>query len=310
VLGLASATMAAPALADDIDLPADTGNPITGIAWTEATSAVLTVDDAGTIMAVDEASNASRPVTFTASTQSVQALSLFDDLLYIGDVGDADDSRDFITVFRVDPTSEATNYWAWDFSYPDGPQDAKAFAMSGRGRIYIVTDGNDPGIYRAELTPSRTAVNRLVRAADAPEGVTDAVFLDDGATLMLRSAAGVELIDAFSWESQAMTTYVEPQADESVTTYGPDRMLVGNSSTLRDEPLPSGTTTVTPDPAVQTTAAPSPSTSPDPGVEATVSAVPQEADPEENSRRGTALALLGAGVVAVLAGAVVFFVRD
>lgn len=310
VSAVASASIAAPALADDIDLPADTVGALTGIAWMEGMSAVLTVDDAGKITAVDESSSESRPVSFTASTESVQALSLFDDLLYIADVGDADASRDFVTVFRVDPASEVTNFRAWDFSYPDGPRDAKALAVSGRGRIYIVTDGDDPGVYRAELTPSRTAVNRLVRAADAPEGVTDAVFLDDGATLMMRSATGVELVDAFSWESQATTTYVEPPAEESITTYGPDRMLVGNSSTLRDEPLPEGMTTVTPGPAVEPTASPSPSASPEPSAETSGNAVPEEADQEGNSRRGTVLALLGAGVVAILAGAAVFFVRD
>lgn len=312
VLAVAATTLAVPAFADDIDLPSDVGDAITGVAWNERMEAALTVDEAGRITAVDASSSRSRPVAFTGPTQSVQALSLFDDLLYIADVGDADASRDSVTVFRVDPASEATNFRAWDFSYPGGSQDAKALALSGKGRIYIVTDGEDPGVYMAGLQPSRTGINKLVRAADAPEGVTDAVFLDDGITLMLRTAAGVELLDAYSWESRALTTYVDPPQAESITTYGEGRMLVGDGKNLRDEPLPEGVTTVTPGPPTKPTSSrsPTPGESPTPGPEASESVAPQDIEQEGVSRSGTVLALLGAGIVAVLAGVVVFLVRD
>lgn len=309
-LAVAAATLAAPALADDIVPGSDTQGTITGIAWDPRTEEALNVDDAGKIAAVDAASGASRPIPFTGSAESVQALSIFDDLLYIGDVGDADSSRDLITIFRVDPASEITNYLAWDFSYPDGPQDARAMALSGKGRIYIVTDGEDPGIYRAGLQPSRTQVNRLVRTADAPAGVTDAVFLEDGSTLMLRTGTGVELIDAYTWESKAVTTYVDGPQAESITTYGEGRMLVGGASRLRDEPLPEGMITVTPSSSAEPTPTPTSSDSPEPVPEVSETTVAEEPRSESVSRRGTILALVGAGIVAVLAGVVVFFVRD
>ncbi len=314
VLVVAAMTLATPALADDIDPPSELEGPITGVAWNPRTKEALTVNDAGKIMAVDASSAKSRPVTFTGQTESVQALSLFDGLLYIADVGDADSSRDLVTVFRVDPASEVTNFRAWDFTYPGGSRDAKALALSGKGRIYIVTDGEDPGVYRAELQPSRTAVNKLVRAADAPKGVTDAVFLDDGDTLMLRTATGVELLDAYSWESKAVTTYVDPPPAESITTYGEGRMLVGDGKNLRDEPLPDGMTTVTPGPSAKPATSPTPSPtgneSPGQEPEASETIAPQDTEPAGVSRRGTVLALLLAGVVAILAGVVVFVVRD
>ncbi len=306
-LAVAFATCATPAFADDIEPGLDTADPMTGVAWNARAKEALTVDEAGTVTAIDVETGRSRPVTFTGPTESVQALSLHDELLYIADVGDAESSRESVTVYRVDPASDITNYRAWDFSYPGGSQDAKALALSGKGRIYIVTDGDDPGVYRAGLQPSRTGVNRLTRTADAPAGVTDAVFLEDGLTLMLRTAEGVELLDAYSWESRALTTYVDAPQSESLTTYGDGRMLVGDATGLRDEPLPDGQTTVTPQPAAEPT--PSPSDVPGPSPEPSEPiAAPEEAGGV--SRRGTVLALVGAGIVAVLAGVVVFVVRD
>ncbi len=307
-LAISTATLATPALADDIDLSSNRSAPITGLAWDAETEEVITVDERGDILAVDADAGTSRPVTFTGQAESVQGLSMFEDLLYIGDVGDSEGSREFVTVYRVDPASRVTTYRAWDFRYPEGPRDAKALALSGRGRIYIVTDGEDPGIYRAGPQPSRTGVNQLERAADAPEGVTDAVFLEDGSTLMLRSATGVELVDASTWERGAVTTYVDAPPAESITTYGEDRMLVGDGDYLRDEPLPEGRTTVTPGPAAESTPAPSPSATPSEPPELTEEVI-VETEPAV-SRRGTVLALLGAGAVALLAGIVVFVVRD
>lgn len=293
-----------PALADDIDLGDDVPAPITGIAWDSETGETLLVNESGEISAVSLDAGDVRLVPFDGSAESVQGLALFEGLLHVADIGDPESSRDFITVFRVDPASDITDYRAWDFQYEGGPRDAAAMAVSGKGRFYIVTTGDDPGIYRAELDPSRTGMNRMTRAADAPVGVTDAVFLADGSTLLLRTAAGVELLDAYSWESTATTTYVGGEDGESATIFGDGRMLVGDATFLRDEPLPQGSTTVTPGPAPE----PTPSPSPSPSVEASPAATAPE--PAPVSRRGTMFALLGGALVAVLAGVVVFVVRD
>ncbi|RMB62092.1 hypothetical protein EAX62_05810 [Tessaracoccus antarcticus] len=308
-LGLGGLVAAGPAFADDINLGDSAPTAITGLAWDEGAGEVILTDDKGSITAWSTSGDDERDVTFSGSVESVQALSMFDGMLYIGDIGDEAAARDFVTVFRVGPQEGTTNYRAWDFSYPEGPQDAKALAVSGKGRVYVVTGGDDPGIYRAGLNPSRTDVNELVRSADAPQGVTDAVFLDDGSTLMLRTATGVDLVDAFTWEVTASTTYVDAPADESITTFGERRMLVGGASPLRDEPLPDGRTTATPVP----TTSPSPSQSADatdsPETTATATAEPGSSQTPTVSRRGTILALVAAGVVAVLAGVAVFVVR-
>ena len=302
-LGLGAAMAATTARAENIDLEPDAVESITGIAWDEETREVLVTDEAGTIAAVDTGTGDSRELAFTGESVSVQALSLFDGMLYIGDIGDEEKNRDSVTVFRVNPDGSSTSFWAWDYFYADGPHQAEAMALSGNGRVHVVTGGDDPGIYRGGLADSRTGVNRLTRTADAPSGVSDAVFLGDGATLMLRTDTGVVLLDGSTWETQSSTTYVDGAADEAITVFGQDRMLVGGATQLRDEPLPMGTATVTPTP---------PPSSQD--IAGTASPVPSDAtgegDAPKVSRRGTLFALLGAAVVAVVAGLVVFVARD
>lgn len=310
-LGLGTAVTVAPAFADDIELGEGTPTAVTGIAWDDEAGEVLVTDDRGTITARTASAGEERSVPFTGAPESVQALGLFKEFLYIGDIGDETGDRDYVTVFRIDPAAENTNYRAWDFSYPEGAHDAKAMAISGKGRIYLVTSGDDPGIYLAGLEPSRTDINTLTRAADAPSGVTDAVFLGDGSTLMLRTEVGVELIDAYTWEVQAATTYVDGPEGESLTVYTPDRILVGGGTHLRDEPLPSGMTTATPVPSGEPTSSPSASdTAPQEAETASATTAPEESQTQKVSRRGTLFALLGAGAVAILAGVVVFVARD
>ncbi len=214
-------------------------------------------------------------------------------------------SRDFVTVYRMMPADGRQSYRAWDFDYPDGARDAAAMLVSGQGRIYVITRGDDPGIYRSpSLDPSRTDVNTLVRAADAPEGVTDAVFLDDGFTMAVRHAGGVDLIDAYTWETTAQSVYVGDLPEEAITTDGQGRLLLGSRSEIREEDVPDGVVTMTPTPE----AIPSPTPSPSPS--ATTVVVDEVVEVEGPSRRGTALALLGAVAVSVLAGVLVYFVRD
>lgn len=116
-------------------------------------------------------------------------------------------SHDHVVAFRLNSTEPGTTrYNAFDFRYQDGARDAKAFLISGKGRIYVVTTGDNPGIYRAPATPSRQSMNTLVRVTDAPEGVTDGVFLSDGFTMALRTAKGIEYVDAYTWETTVTET--------------------------------------------------------------------------------------------------------
>lgn len=317
-----SAAWLSPAHAD---IRTDDATPVTGIAWDGAAGTLFVVgpQDGALVGMVGKDGRPAGKVTFGGTPKSVQGLALAADVLYVADIGDESQARPFVTVFGLAAKDGRQSYKAWDFKYPDGAHDAKAFLVSGKGRFYFITSGDNPGIYRAELNPSRQDVNKLVRAADAPKGVTDAAFLTDGTTMLIRTGGGVSLIDATTWKTVATTTYADGPDGESITPFTSGRMLVGSPPLFREEQLPAGTTTVTPVPSQEGTAGASPTgtasesptanssqsaeagptatQSPAPDVEATVGGV---------SRSGTILALFGALGVALAAGTVVFLIRN
>lgn len=301
-----------PALAD-VTI-SDAASPLTGVAFDPRSSRLFAVSETdGTNILVTDAKGAKLgSVSFSAKTESVQGLAVYSGSLYVGDVGDPGDNRNKITVYKLPLELGKQSYNSYDFRYPDGSHDAKAVLVSGRGRIYVVTAGENPGIYYSELEPSRSGVNKLSRASDAPAGVTDGVFLSDGVTMALRTGTGVQVVDASSWETRATLTYQGAPDGESITTFSGDRMLVGAGPLLREEAVPTSDGTVTISPSGEASATPSPEPSENPASSA--SPAPQETTtqaPEEKTtqpaRGGTRLAIGAAAVLALALGAVVFF---
>ncbi|MFV0428164.1 MAG: hypothetical protein ACK5KO_01850 [Arachnia sp.] len=297
------------AAAADIE-PPEFDAEMTGLAWDADQEQLFVVADQpeSTVMALDAQGQQIGQIGFVADVQSPQGLALFDGSLYFGDIGDAERDREYVTVYRIEASVGDQPHLAWDFDYPEGAQDAKALAVSGRGRIYIVTAGDDAGIYSATLEPSRNAVNELTRVADAPVDVSDAVFAEDGFTLLMRTADGVQAMDMFEFETTSLTTYVGAHAGESLTTYSSGRMLVGSAALLRDEPVPAGDSTVTPSSAGSPSASPSPTEAATQSPTASPTATPTDGPATQVSvnRRGTLLSLAGAAAVALLAGVAVF----
>jgi len=303
---------ATPVLAD-VTI-SDAGGPLTGVAFDQQSSRLFAVSETGgTNIAVTDATGAKVGViSFSADTESVQGLAVHSGSLFVGDVGDSKGKRNKITVYKLPLEVGNQSYNSYDFRYPDGAHDAKSVLVSGRGRIYIVTAGENPGIYYAELELSRSGVNKLSRASDAPAGVTDGVFLSDGVTMALRTGSGVQVVDASSWETRATLTYQGAPEGESITTFSGDRMLVGAGPQLREEAVPTSDSTVTISPSGEASPTPSPEPSESPG--SSTSPTPQETTapgPEEKATQpaqgGTRLAIAAAAVLALTLGAVVFF---
>jgi len=303
---------ATPVLAD-VTI-SDAGGPLTGVAFDQQSSRLFAVSETGgTNIAVTDATGAKvGAISFSADTESVQGLAVYSGSLFVGDVGDSKGKRNKITVYKLPLEVGNQSYNSYDFRYPDGAHDAKSVLVSGRGRIYIVTAGENPGIYYAELELSRSGVNKLSRASDAPAGVTDGVFLSDGVTMALRTGSGVQVVDASSWETRATLTYQGAPEGESITTFSGDRMLVGAGPQLREEAVPTSDSTVTISPSGEASPTPSPEPSESPG--SSTSPTPQETTapgPEEKATQpaqgGTRLAIAAAAVLALTLGAVVFF---
>lgn len=285
------------ARAETIPLDADLGE-VTGITRDEQGRTWFATPGAAELQVLDEENTLGEPATFDADVESIQALSFHRDELYVGDTGG---ERETFTVHRLPADTGEQQAEAIEFTYPDGAHEAQALAVSAKGRIYVVTTGDDAAIYRSTLDYAEGSPNALTRVIEVPAGVTDAAFLAGGSSLLLRTADGVQVLDAYSWESLGVTTYVGGRAGESIAQFDGAHMLVGDGAQLRVEPLPDGDSSVTPEPVAEPTqsasAAPSPSASAAPA---------EEADDTEVARRGTITALVAAGVVSVLAGVMVF----
>lgn len=291
---------ALPASAEPPAVPGDVGelvgaafDPETEVLWLAGERA-----DDGVLVGVDQDRRYSE-ISFKGELVSVQALAFHEGGIYVGDVGDPDRARESVAVYRLADTQPGRqNYRRFDFVFPEEPQNARAMMVSARGRIYLVTDGQTPGIYTTSREPSDDQVNRLTRVADAPAGVTDGVFLADGFTMALRTAEGIEVIDAFSWETQAIEILVGAGAGEVLAVLPDDELLVGTVEGLRQSPAPTANIT--------TTIAPK---TPSPTPSSTATAVPERGKAAP-ARIGTLVAVLLAVLVAAGAGLVTRYWPD
>lgn len=317
---LAVGLLATPAAADYLD-PDENVGEIVGLAWDDGAHRLWVAgDDAddGTLIGLTEDGEQAQ-LSWSGDIESVQALAIHDGELYVGDIGNEDGDRSELRIFRIRNIEPGQKqYRAYVVEYPDGESlHAEALLVSGRGNFYIVTTGDDPGVYRAPTDPSRTSVNTLVRVADAPEGVTDGVFLPDGATMALRAADGIHMIDAFSWETLAVETYVEPPADESITVRSDGTLIIGTMRGLREAEPPTSDVTTTPPPVAEPSPTPSPTPTeapapaPDdrPTTPPATNGTDQDDPPPVPRNTGTFIALIIAGAVALIAGAATYFAR-
>ena len=152
----ASLTLDVPDLGEPVGIAADLSE---GRYWvTDGTTSGRT-----TVVSVGDDGKLGAKLNWQAPTTDVQALSWYDEHLYVGDIGDSARRRDHIQVLSPMSLNGGSGSWmAWDFSYPDGPHDAAAMAVSPRGNMYFITRGDKPAIYRTRSNPSRTGVNALI----------------------------------------------------------------------------------------------------------------------------------------------------
>jgi hypothetical protein len=171
-----------------------------------------------------------------------------DPALFLADIGDNEEARGDVSVFRfaepsrlADTTVDATWY---RFTYPDGPHDAEALLVHPRtGRLLIATKGfGGSGLYRAprDLVPSDVGTNELVRVAGVPALVTDGAYLPDG-RFALRTYSSVFVYDRPGHQVAAAPLPPQPQG-ESLAADG-YRLLAGSEgerSTVYAVPVPEG----------------------------------------------------------------------
>lgn len=281
---------------------------VTGIAADPAKKMWWTTDESGTIQAVGADGNVTGNLTVDATMQSVQGLAFRNNRLFIADIGDPDLGRQAVDVYAVDnPTAgQQATTTKYELVYPDGAHDAAAMTVSPNGRIYVITSGDKPGIYRTSPTPQPGGVsNQLIRIGEAPAWVTDALYTANGQGLVLRTTNSVVVYSGTSFSrigaaklpadatGQAMALALAGAGLVAATDATPVQLVdVAVPTTVVDVGTAPSPTPATPSP----TPTPSASAAPDP----TASSA---------SRSGTMWALAAAGLISLLAAAVVAFKR-
>jgi hypothetical protein len=242
-------------------------------------------------------------LNFRAEPRDVEAVAVHGDRLYVADIGDNSQQRSSVRVyFFKNPRANGltVTYYAYDFSYPDGPHNAETLLVDDSGRLFIVTKGRKASIYEAPMRPRRQGINELEKVGAAPSNVTDGTFLPGGERIALLTYNSVEVIDATKYEAVASAPIPDqPQAESLTLSLDEKSLLVGSEgkkSKVYSVPVPS-----------EATPTPTPGPSSDPGSE---SDVPEEQANAIQNQQGTLLAIGVAAFVAIVAGAVVAFVRN
>ncbi len=180
-------------------------------------------DDA-TVYAINQEGKVTRTVKWQSSVKSVEALSMYRGELYVGDIGDENKNRSFITVYCPSSLENGASgtYRAWDLRYPNGEKHhAETMMISGKGNIYIVTKGENAGIYRAPnplSSLSRSKKNTMVRVSDAPDWVTDGTFNQESNKIVLRTYTSIYVIDAYNFKILASDVLPIQEEGEAITT--------------------------------------------------------------------------------------------
>lgn len=281
-----------------------------GLAADQTSNLYWTVNDSGatgTVYGVQPDGAILGSLNFRAKPVDVEAVAFHDNLLYVADIGDNSAQRDFITVYYfANPRASGLtlNYRSFDFSYPEGAQDAETLLVDPAGRLFIVTKGISGAIYAAPKSPKSQGVNELERVGDAPATITDGTFLPDGKRIALLSYGEVIVIDARKYRTVATAKIPkQPQAESLTVSLDGKSLLVGSEgkkSKVYAMKVP-GAATPTP--------TPSPADSPADSGGSDADATDADAANSGIANPGNLIALGLSGFVAIVAGVVVVLVR-
>jgi hypothetical protein len=202
-------------------------DPSGNIYWTVNDSG-----DRGVVYGIGLDGRVQGSLNFRAQPLDVEAVAVHQDRLYVADIGDNNARRRFVRVYVVtNPRANGLTvaYHAYDFRYPDGPQDAETLLVDDSGRLFIVTKGQKGAIYEAPAKPDRQGVNDLEQVGSAPANVTDGTFLPGGDKIALLTYSSVEVIDATNYEVMASAPIPnQPQAESLTLSLDERSLLVGS----------------------------------------------------------------------------------
>jgi hypothetical protein len=262
-------------------------------------SLVVTTDDSGgdpLVFVVDPRTGRTvGHATYADRVTDVEALApAGDGAVWVGDIGDNDEVRASVQVYRV-PVARGDHRVAapsYEMVYPDGAHDAESLVAAPDGRLYVITKGLLGGtayVAPRHLDPDRP--NRLRAVAAVDVWATDAALFPDGRHLLVRGYDTAAIYTFPGFRPVASLDLPRQKQGEGVSIGRSGRILLsseGGHSPVLEVTLP-------PEVAQALAGRPaSPTASPTPGTERTDR-------PDSGEDRGW---LLVVAVVAASAGAV------
>lgn len=178
------------------------------------------------------------------------------DYLYVGDIGDNDSVRPFVTVYRFEepmPDATTATATALPMAYPDGPHNAETLLSDPQtGDLFIVTKTvtGVSGIYRypapqrADAMVTLEAVGEIGLATRRLPGDPFAVGGDvasDGARVVIRSYTtafvwerrpGISLADALAVDPCVLVLEPEAQGETLALSGAPGSMFTVSEGSL------------------------------------------------------------------------------
>ena len=241
--------------------------------------------------------------TFAEEVTGVEALAPAGKAaVWVADIGDNDEERDSVRVYRVpvgrgDRNVDAPSY---ELAYADGAHDAESLVAAPDGRLYVVTKGLLGGtayVAPPHLDPGRP--NQLLPVASVDVWATDAALFPDGKHLLVRGYDTAAIYSFPEFKPVASLDLPQQRQGEGVSIGSSGRVRLsseGRNSAVLEVSLPDAVREV-----VEPVAA-----SPGPEPADVGDDEPAEVDP---GRAGGVELAVASGTLIVLAGIGVWIVR-
>lgn len=199
--------------------------------------------------------------------------------VWVGDIGDNDERRDSVRVYRVpvgrgDRRVDAPSY---ELVYPDGAHDAESLVFA-RGRLYVITKGLLGGtVYAAPRQLDSRGPNRLRPVAGVDVWATDAALFPDGRHVLVRGYDNAVIYTFPDFRPVASVDLPRERQGEGVSISASGRIRLsseGRNSAVLEVALPAAVTAA----MAGVSATPSPSAAASPGSTGHVREVGQRSD--------------------------------
>lgn len=157
-------------------------------------------------------------------------------MVWLADIGDNDQNRGDISVYRVREPLELTDQTVgstrFRFDYPDGAHDAEALLVHpSTARLYVVSKERDgtAAIYRAPGDLSSTQINPLTRIRGGiPDRITAGDFAPGGNNVVLRDYTQAYVYPTLADQPKVLPLPYAPQGESVTYTRSGNALLVGS----------------------------------------------------------------------------------